>query len=144
MRMRLSVNVPVLSVHSTVADPRASMALARRTSTRCCEMRQAPIAMKTVRIRGNSCGSRDMLKVMPARMAASAWPRDQKYSKATSTLRLMPTTASTRTSLRVCTCSAGTACSIWRSVTPMRPISVCAPVAVTSARPWPLTTIEPE
>ena len=64
--MRLCVSVPVLSVHSTVAAPRASMVAARRVSTRCCDSRHAPIAMKTVRISRNSCGSIDIAIVMPA------------------------------------------------------------------------------
>ncbi len=36
------------------------MAVARRVSTRAREMRQAPIAMKTVSTTGNSSGSIDM------------------------------------------------------------------------------------
>ena len=44
--MRFWVRVPVLSVHKTVAEPRVSMAAARRVSTRAREIRHAPIAMK--------------------------------------------------------------------------------------------------
>ncbi len=36
------------------ADPRDSMALARRVRTRTCEMRHAPIAVKTARTTGNN------------------------------------------------------------------------------------------
>ena len=50
--MRFSVSVPVLSVHSTVAAPSVSMAAARRVSTRACDMRHAPITMKTVSTSG--------------------------------------------------------------------------------------------
>src|SRR3546814_6067479 len=42
--MRFCVSVPVLSVHSAVAAPRASTADARRVSPPTCAMRHAPIA----------------------------------------------------------------------------------------------------
>ena len=75
MDMRFSVSVPVLSVHSTVAEPRVSMAAARRVSTRAREIRQAPIAMNTVSTTGNSSGSIDMPSAMPASTASSHPPR---------------------------------------------------------------------
>ena len=75
MDMRFSVSVPVLSVHSTVADPNVSMAAARRVSTRACEIRQAPIAMNTVSTTGNSSGSIDMPSAIPASTASSHPPR---------------------------------------------------------------------
>ena len=73
--MRFSVNVPVLSVQSTVAEPSVSMAAARRVRTRAREMRQAPIAMNTVSTTGNSSGSIDMPSAMPASIASSHPPR---------------------------------------------------------------------
>ena len=73
--IRFSVRVPVLSVHSTVAEPSASIVAARRVSTCWRDKRQAPMAMKTVRIRKNSCGSNDIAKVMPASRPASQLPR---------------------------------------------------------------------
>ncbi len=73
--MRLAVSVPVLSVQRTVAAPSASIAAARRVSTRCREMRQAPITRKTVRTSGNSSGSIDMASVMPASRPSSQVPR---------------------------------------------------------------------
>ena len=69
--IRFSVKVPVLSVHSTVAAPRVSIAAERRVSTPAREIRQAPITMKTVRMTGNSSGSIDMLSAMPPRKASS-------------------------------------------------------------------------
>ena len=75
MVIRFSVKVPVLSVHKTVAEPSVSIAAARRVRTRAREMRQAPIAMKTVRTRGNSSGSIAMPSAMPARRASSQPPR---------------------------------------------------------------------
>ncbi len=73
--MRFSVNVPVLSVHSTVAAPSDSMADARRVSTRACEIRQAPMARNTVRTTGNSSGNIDMPSAMPASTPSSQPPR---------------------------------------------------------------------
>ena len=48
-----------------------------------------------------------------------------------------------RTMRRVCWCSGVTGLLISPSDLPMRPISLDAPVAMTSAMPWPATTIEP-
>ena len=73
--MRFSVSVPVLSVHKTVAEPRVSMAAARRVSTRAREMRHAPMAMKTVRTTGSSSGNIDMPSAIPASSASSHPPR---------------------------------------------------------------------
>ncbi|OPZ95411.1 MAG: hypothetical protein BWY72_02127 [Bacteroidetes bacterium ADurb.Bin416] len=69
-----SVKVPVLSEHNTVAEPRASMALGLRASTLCLDMRQAPKAMKTVMITGNSSGMTAMAKVNPANTPLSNCP----------------------------------------------------------------------
>ncbi len=74
--IRLRVNVPVLSVQSTVAEPRVSIAVARRVSTRERESRHAPITMNTVSTSGNSSGSIDMPSAMPARSASSHEPRN--------------------------------------------------------------------
>ena len=69
--MRFSVRVPVLSVHSTVAEPRVSTAGMRRVSTRFWEMRQAPRARKMASTTGNSSGSMAMARVSPARRPPS-------------------------------------------------------------------------
>ena len=66
-----SVSVPVLSVQRTVAEPRVSMAAARRVRTRAREIRQAPIAMKTASTTGNSSGSIDIPRAMPPSSASS-------------------------------------------------------------------------
>ena len=75
--IRFSVSVPVLSVHSTVAEPSVSIAAARRVRTRACEMRQAPMAMNTVSTTGNSSGSIDMPSAMPPSTASSHPPRSR-------------------------------------------------------------------
>ena len=76
MVMRFSVRVPVLSAQRTVAEPRVSMAAARRVSTRALLMRQAPMAMKTASTTGNSEGSMDMPMAMPASAACNQSPRE--------------------------------------------------------------------
>ncbi len=117
--MRLCVSVPVLSVHSTVAAPSASMAAGRRVSTLCCDMRQAPIAMNTVSTSGNSSGSIAMAIVMPASAAASQPPWVHQYSADASTLTSNPSTVNQRTSWRVCRCSGVTSGSIAPSTLPI-------------------------
>lgn len=63
--MRFCVSVPVLSTHSTVAEPSASTVGMRRVSTRCREMRHAPIAMNTASTTGYSSGRTDIASVIP-------------------------------------------------------------------------------
>ncbi len=142
--IRFWVSVPVLSVQSTVAAPRVSMAATRRVRTRAREMRQAPITMKTVRTSGNSSGSIDMPSAMPLSNASSQPPRHKPYSNTASALRLRLTAAKLRTSRRVWIRSLGGSVSIRVIATPILPISLRGPVAVTSARPWPRTTRLPE
>ena len=141
--MRLWVRVPVLSVHNTVVAPRVSMVAARRVSTRCCDSRQAPMAMKTVRISRNSCGSMDMARVMPASSAATQSPWVQRCSPATDTLTTSASTEKRRTSTRVWRCSGVVSGTRAANTLPMRPISLRAPVATTSARAWPATSTVP-
>ena len=74
--MRFSVSVPVLSVHSTVADPSVSIADARRVSTPTLPIRHAPIARNTVSTTGNSSGSIDMPIAIPASTASIQPPRN--------------------------------------------------------------------
>ena len=52
-----------------------AIAAARRVSTRAREMRQAPMAMKTVKTTGNSSGSMDMPSAMPPSTASNHPPR---------------------------------------------------------------------
>ena len=73
--IRLRVSVPVLSVQSTVAAPKVSIAVARRVSTRERESRHAPITMKTVSTSGNSSGSIDMPSAMPPAAPGATTPR---------------------------------------------------------------------
>jgi hypothetical protein len=142
--MRFCVRVPVLSVQSTVAAPSVSIAATRRVRTRAREMRQAPITMKTVRTSGNSSGSIDMPSAMPLSKASSHPPRHKPYSTTARALRLRLTAAKSRTRRRVWARSRGGSVSMRVIARPILPISLRAPVAVTSARPWPRTTRLPE
>ena len=69
--MRFIVNVPVLSTHTTVADPSVSITGGRRVSTCCCDIRQAPKARNTASTTGNSSGSMAMAVAMPASTPSS-------------------------------------------------------------------------
>jgi hypothetical protein len=73
--MRLRVSVPVLSVQSTVAAPRVSIAAGRRVNTWERDSRHAPITMNTVRTSGNSSGSIDIASAMPPSRPCSHAPR---------------------------------------------------------------------
>jgi len=112
--------------------------------TRAREMRQAPITIKTVSTSGNSSGSIDMPSAMPLSNASSQPPRQRPYSNTASALRLRLTAAKLRTRRRVCTRNRGGSVSMRVIARPILPISLRAPVAVTSARPWPRTTKLPE
>ena len=142
--IRFSVRVPVLSVHRTVADPKVSIAAARRVSTRAREIRHAPIAMNTVSTTGISSGNIDIPSAIPARTASSHPPRRVPYSTTASAVTAPPTMANIRTNRRVWACNRGASvCSAPRDW-PILPTSLRTPVAVTSAIPVPRTTSEPE
>jgi hypothetical protein len=78
------VRVPVLSTQSTVADPRASMAVGARVRTFLREIRRAPSATNTVSTTGNSSGRSDIAIVIPTRSPLSQFPRVSPYTTATS------------------------------------------------------------
>jgi hypothetical protein len=73
--IRFMVRVPVLSTHSTVAEPSISMAGTRRVSTRLRDIRQAPNARKIVRTIGNSSGTSEIASARPANTPFSQFPR---------------------------------------------------------------------
>ena len=73
--MRFCVRVPVLSTHSTVAEPSVSTPGIRRVSTCLRDIRQAPSARNTVSTTGNSSGSIAIAGVMPASSPSSQLPR---------------------------------------------------------------------
>ena len=142
-RMRFSVSVPVLSTASTVAAPSVSIAAERRTSTCCCASRQAPMTKNTVIASANSSGSSAIASAIADSTASiQAEPR-ATLSKTTPTLTTAASTPSTRTRRAVSRCNRVRVSSSWLSSAPMRPASLRAPVAVTSAMPWPATTSVP-
>ncbi len=85
--VRFIVRVPVLSVHSTVAEPRVSTVALCRVNTWCFEIRQAPIAMKKISHteRGGLWGSSLAPSCVNSRNASASvkpvdeaddWPKD--------------------------------------------------------------------
>ena len=142
--IRLTVSVPVLSLHSTVAAPSASSAGIRRVRTWLFAMRQAPIAWNTVRTTGNSSGSSDIATVSPASTPSSqSWRTTPwmativPHRRNAKIARRLTTTATSRS-------SAVRSTSTSASTLPIRPIAVRPPVAITSKLPWPPTTSVPE
>ena len=139
----LQVSVPVLSTHSTVVEPKVSMAWGWRVRTCCRARRQAPSASITVHTTANSSGTMDMASVRPTSRPADQEPSRQAKSIAATT-QVMSATMAT-----ACTRRLSSACSrLWRGATapiapPMRPSAVRGPVAVTSATPSPCTTSVP-
>ena len=123
--------------------PSVSIAAARRVKTRACEMRHAPIAMKTVMTSGNSSGSRDIPKAMPPSIACNQEPRSRPNNRTVSPPAMAPTMAKSRISQPICRCSCGCSVSMVRSSLPILPISLRAPVAWTSACAVPRTTRVP-
>jgi hypothetical protein len=85
----------------------------------------------------NADAARSLIKFLTAPAAAPVF-------KAKDTLRLRLTAAKLRTSRRVWTRNRGGSVSMRVIARPILPISLCAPVAVTSARPCPRTTMLPE
>lgn len=138
--MRFSVSVPVLSVHSTVTEPSASMAGARRTSAFCLAMRHAPSARNTVSTTGNSSGILAIARVTPASRPCSQPPRIATYSKVISRLEPRPSAANRTTARRISSCMGVAGERNVRNARPIRPTAVSVPMAVISAEPWPATT----
>ena len=133
--MRLRVRVPVLSVHSTVIAPSASIAGVRRTRAWCRAIRQAPSARNTASTTGNSSGMVAIASVRPARIASASPPRLAMNKADTSTAVTSAKPANRATTRRISRCiGVGSTCRL-RSETPILPTSVRAPVAVTSATP---------
>ena len=137
--MRFSVSVPVLSLHSTVVAPSVSMALMRRVSTPSLDRRCAPSAGNTVITTGYSSGSMAIASAMPASTACSQSPFIKPCTSTKMRLSASASKARLRTSCAVCFCSGERSFSTVPSAVPMRPISLRAPVAVTSASAWPCT-----
>ena len=72
--IRFWVRVPVLSTHSTVAEPRVSIAGTWRVSTFFREILHAPSARNMVRTTGNSSGRIAIARVIPARSPSIQLP----------------------------------------------------------------------
>lgn len=137
--IRLQVSVPVLSTHSTVVVPSASMAWGWRVSTLTFASLQAPRASMTVQTTANSSGTSDIASVRPTRAPAVQEPSRQTNAPVARMQTEMPSTA-TRPASRVSSSCRRLARGVMLdSEPPMRPSAVAAPVAVTSATPSPCT-----
>ena len=141
--MRFSVRVPVLSVQRTVAAPSASTAGSRRVSMRLRESRQAPMAMNTVSTTGSSSGRMAMARATPASSPRSHSPRTRPCSTTSAAHSDSPAAAMTFTAFPTSVCRRVGWLPSPARATPIRPISVRAPVAPTMARPRPRTTSVP-
>ncbi len=116
----------------------------RRVNTFCFDRRQAPSAGMTVSTTVNSCGSKAIASAMPASKAASQSPRIQPKAAIRKRLAATAISANDFTKLAVCFFSGEGSLVKLSSAMPMRPISLRAPVAVTRALAWPLTSRVPE
>ena len=141
--MAFIVMVPVLSTHSTLTDPSASITGGRRASTRRRDMRRAPRARNTIRTTGNSSGSIEIDVAMPARRASPQSPRVDPTIPMTAAAAATPMTATIRTIRSISRCNGVRPSSMSDSAVPIRPRPVAAPVASTTPTPRPATTSVP-
>ena len=95
--MRLSVNVPVLSVAITVTEPSASTADRRRTTARCRAMRSTPRASATVSTAGSPSGTAATASATAKMIISGA--RDSPSASTPATPR-PPASASTQVAMR--------------------------------------------
>ena len=143
-----SVKVPVLSEHTTDADPSVStddsrLTIACRRAIRC-----TPRASTTERMAGSPSGTAATASETPTRRTSTtslAWLTSDVRRMATTTTTAMATTASPRARPMTATsrCSGVGTSSVAPSSRATRPISVCIPVAVTTATPRPLVIAVP-
>lgn len=105
--------------------------------------RQLPSARNTVSAIGNSSGSMAMPNAMPASRPCTQSPPRSPCHSTSSPLPASASVPNSRTSWRRLRCNGVAAGSIAASDAPMRPTCVPPPVALTSARPWPVVTRVP-
>ena len=142
------VRVPVLSEQMTEADPRVSTLVSLLTTALWRAMRCTPSARTTDRIAGSPSGTAATASETPSRRASmkvSAVRSVARSSRVATTTTAMTTTIAPSVlemawiSFSRGVSSSSTACSM-RAIPP---ISVPAPVAVTTARPVPWATEVP-
>ena len=135
--IRPDVSVRVLSVQTTVADPSASTAGSRRTSAWRRAIRCTPTASAIVATAGSASGTAATASAMPISTTSPSGAPCQAPRAATSAA--MPSASHTRrrpsSSRR--RSSGVRPSSIVPTSVPMRPISVDAPVSVTTASAVP-------
>ena len=137
------VSVLVLSVQTTVVEPSVSTAGSLRTSACRLAMRRIPTASAIVATAGSASGTAATASAMPVsttRPNGAPWIAPNVATTAATTrvsqTRRWPSASSRR--------SSGVRSSgIDPTSVPMRPTSVAAPVATTTARPVPTATVVP-
>ena len=140
----LRVSVPVLSEQITVTEPSVSTAGSRRITACRCVMRCTPMASVIVMIAGSPSGiaatarPTAAMNTSPAGMPRTPVPNANSAAAAAriTKVSVLPKPAILRSSGVV-------SCSTDSSILPMRPISVAAPVATTTARACPWVTSVP-
>ena len=141
--MRFSVRVPVLSTHSTPTEPRVSTAASRRTRTLRRDKCSAASAIKTVSTRGNSCGKSAIARASPPSKPPIRSPRNSIQAILVSVHKIPTRIAIRVTHLVVIVWSGLLATSTPANPSPIWPIALSAPVALTRIRACPLTTSVP-
>ncbi len=133
-----------MSEQITVTEPSVSTAGRRRITAWRRAMRCTPIASVIVRIAGRPSGIAATAKPTAAmKVSAALMPRTQMPNANSSAAapRMTQVSLLANTLMR---CSSGVVpCSTVCNMRPMRPISVAAPVATTTARAWPCVTSVP-
>ncbi len=148
MVISFRVRVPVLSEHTTEADPNVSTDDSFLTIARSPAMRCTPKASTTDRIAGSPSGTAATASDTPTSNTSTrseASPMSVVSRMAATTTTAMTTTASPRVRPIRSTsrCSGVRSSSVWPSRRATVPISVAMPVAVTTARPRPRVTAVP-
>ena len=141
--MRFWVRVPVLSTANTVVLPRLSTAAGQRASTPIRPRRTAPRARNSANTTGISLGSTARARARAARSASLQRPVVAPWINSNAVVPARAAVVRRAVSRRVCRCrrvSGGCTCL---RLAPIRPNSVSAPVATTSAQPQPLATKAP-
>ncbi len=137
-RMRFSVSVPVLSVQITSVEPSVSTALKRLTTAPWCTSPRTPTASASVMTGSSPSGT---LPTSSPTANTTASLKGRPAPSMASGMKAIPSSTAISAishATRLTCCSSGLSSAVTRSESAaMRPISVCMPVANTSARASP-------
>ena len=137
------VSVPVLSVQMTVVEPSASTASSRLTSARRRAMRRTPMASDTDSVAGSPSGTSATITPSANTNAdTSGWPVCSR--RANRAAPIATASADTRRAMTATSrCNGVFVRGAWSASRKIRPNSVTAPVAYTTALPAPDITVVP-